>query len=113
MQPVELTFGRAFKVWWSYAWRAFVLGIPVAVVMMIVWFVLLMPYFPHPGQRPDPALMQAAMGRFSVLWFVFMFLYIVIQVLAMRWMLKTKWSDFRLLPTNDGLQESTPAMWKP
>ena len=35
------------------------------------------------------------------LWLFMMVFYIAAQVQAMRWMLKTKWSDFRLHPVSD------------
>jgi hypothetical protein len=44
--------------------------------------------------RPDQ--MHGFMGRMSGLWGFLMALNIAAQVLAMRWMLKTKWPDFRL-----------------
>jgi hypothetical protein len=63
---IDVTFGRAFKIWWSYAWRAILLMIPVMTSKMFG------------------------------LWVFMMAFYIAAQVQAMRWMLKTKWSDFRL-----------------
>jgi hypothetical protein len=98
----DVTYGKALKIWWSYAWRTFVLLVPVMVISMIIMFSI-MP-FPKPGQpaamlRPDqdPGLM----GKMSGLWILMMTLNILAQVQAMRWMLKTKWSDFRLQAVSD------------
>jgi hypothetical protein len=99
VHTVEMTFGRALKVWWSYAWRTFVLLFPVMMVAMPLMFVL-MPH-PHPGEKPDPSQIRAAMPRFFVIWLVMMAANVLVQVQAMRWMLRTKWSDFRLAATND------------
>jgi hypothetical protein len=91
-----VTYGRALKIWWSYIWRAIVLMIPVMMVAMIitVWFFP----FPKPGDatvvRPDQ--IPGLMGKAFVLWLFLMVLNIAAQVQAIRWMLKTKWSNFRL-----------------
>jgi hypothetical protein len=90
------TFGNAFKIWWSFVWRATVLMIPVMVIAMIIT-VWLFP-FPKPGDttvvRPDQ--IPGLTGKFLVLWLSLMALNIAAQVQATRWMLKTKWSNFRL-----------------
>jgi hypothetical protein len=92
-----VTYGRALKIWWSYIWRAIVLLIPVCVITMII-MVSFFP-FPKPGDaatflRPDQ--IPGMMAKGFVLWLFMMAINIAVQVQAMRWMLKTKWSDFRL-----------------
>ncbi len=42
------------------------------------------------------------MSKMFGLWLFMMVFYIAAQVQAMRWMLKTKWSDFRLQAVSDG-----------
>ena len=42
------------------------------------------------------------MSKMFGLWLFMMVLYIGAQVQAVRWMLKTKWSDFRLQAVSDG-----------
>jgi hypothetical protein len=113
MQSVEITFGRALKVWWSYVWRAMVLTIPVYFVLLAFMVSFMLPSMSHPGTKPDPAQFQAMMGKFSFVWLVMMVASLLVQILAMRWMLKTKWSDFRLQPTSDGLDTAPPANWEP
>jgi hypothetical protein len=102
MDVVEVTFRRALQIWWSYVWRAFVLAIPLMMVTTPLMFVILP--FPKPGQpnamlAPEqiPGLMAKGMG----IWAIMMALNIIAQVFAMRWMLKTKWRDFKLQAVSD------------
>jgi hypothetical protein len=99
MQSVELTFGRAFKVWWSYSWRAFVLALLVLVPLELVMFWYLKSHFPRQGANPAEATRVA--GTMAAVWPILMAVVIALQAQAMRWMLnKARWSDFRvaLLP---------------
>jgi hypothetical protein len=96
MQSVELTLGRAFKVWWSYSWRAFVLALLVVVPLEIVMFWYMMSHLPKQGANP-----AGAPGTLAAAWPIVMVVVIALQAQAMRWMLnKARWSDFRvaLLP---------------
>jgi hypothetical protein len=99
MQTVEITFARAVKVWWSFVWRSAVLGIPVAFVALPLMFFV----FPHPppGGRLSPADFQSLAGKFFFVWLIIMVASILVHIQAMRWMLRTKWSDFRLTATNE------------
>jgi hypothetical protein len=39
---IDVTFGRAFRVWWSYTWRSIVLSTFVMVqvqILVIAWIV--------------------------------------------------------------------------
>jgi O-antigen/teichoic acid export membrane protein len=99
----DVTFGRALKIWWSYVWRAVVLMMPVMIIAIFL-AALIVP-FPKAGQptpmlRPDqiPGMASKMFG----VWLFMMVFYIAAQVQAMRWMLKTKWSDFRLQAVSDG-----------
>jgi hypothetical protein len=74
------------------------------MVVAMVIAISILP-FPKAGQptpvlRPDqiPGMTSKMFG----LWVFMMAIYIVAQVQAMRWMLKTKWSDFRLQAVSDG-----------
>jgi hypothetical protein len=99
MQSVELTFGRAFKVWWSYSWRAFVLALLVVVPLEIVMFWYMRSHLPKQGANPADAVRVA--GTMAAAWPILMAVVIALQAQAMRWMLnKARWSDFRvaLLP---------------
>lgn len=76
--------------------------LPVMIVAMVIAISILP--FPKAGQpapsfRPDqiPGMTNKMFG----LWLVMMVFYIAAQVQAMRWMLKTKWSDFRLQAVSD------------
>lgn len=97
MPDIEITLGRGFKIWWSYVWRVFVLLMPVMVLVipLLLWVIP----FPTPGQptpQISPAQLPAMMGKMFGVWLVMMALNILLQVQAMRWMLKTQWRDFRL-----------------
>ena len=95
MNELDITFGRALKVWWSYAWRAFVLWIPVGLAIAISMFWIFP--FPRPGQGWTPSQVPAMMANGFLIWIMFMAAAIVVQTIAMRWMLKTRWADFRLV----------------
>ena len=95
MSTIEITFMRALKVWWSFIWRGYVLLLPVGIVMGVAMF-WMMPFPTHPGPMgPDQAKLM--IGKGSVFWIVMMVLMVVVQTFAMRWMLKTRWSDFTLV----------------
>jgi hypothetical protein len=97
MDAIEMTFMRAMKVWWSFVWRGIVLWLPVGLVMAAYMF-WIMPFPKHPGPlSPDQA--KIMMGRMFIVWVVMVVAMIVVQTFAMRWMLKTRWSDFKLVAT--------------
>ncbi len=93
MSTVEITFARALKIWWSYVWRSCVLMLPVMVVLDIVMFFVIP--FPQPGQPPSEQLPEFAV-RGLLIWLPGMIAYVLLQAQAMRWMLKTRWSAFRI-----------------
>src|ERR1700722_6079493 len=95
MEETDLTFGRAFKVWWSYTWRVMVLSLPVLLAMAFL-MKLALP-FPKPGEpqmRPDQ--MQGFIPKFFLMWAIMMGTSICLQVVALRWALNVKWFGFRL-----------------
>jgi hypothetical protein len=99
MQPVEVTFQRAFKVWWSYTWRAWVLWVPVFVVIAAA--IQLSGVTPHnqgsPRVMPSPEKLRHDMKLVLEVWPVLIVGLSIVQTFAMRWCLKTPWSDFRLV----------------
>jgi hypothetical protein len=96
--PIEITFLRAAKVWWSFIWRAWILMLPLGLLFFPLMYLVVT--IPHPGS-PPPALrpdqMPGFIAKFFVLWIVMMGGMVCVQTLAIRWMLKTKWSDFKLV----------------
>jgi len=92
-----MTYGRAFKVWWSYFWRAPVLSLLVSCVTVPL-MIMLMPHVAH-GQRLASDQLHSAVARFALLWPLIIIVNVLLQVQAIRWMLKTRWSDFRLTAT--------------
>jgi zona occludens toxin (predicted ATPase) len=96
MGPVDITWLRALKIWWSYSWRAFVLMLLVMVPLEIVMFSYMMHHFPQRGAASPADAMRMA-GTMAAVWPIFMAALIALQAQAMRWMLnKARWSDFRV-----------------
>ena len=97
MADIVITYGRAFKIWWSYLWRAFVLFIPASLLILpLMFWILPFPTAGQPTPQMHPAELPALMGKMFGVWLVMMVLNVLLQVQAMRWMLKTQWRDFRL-----------------
>jgi len=95
MDPVNVTFGRALKLWWSFAWRAWVLMLLVLIPLEIAFMSYMLSHFPKAGGNPAEAMRMA--GTMMILWPIFMAALIALQAQAMRWMLnRARWSDFRV-----------------
>jgi hypothetical protein len=102
MELVQPTFRRCLAIWWSFAWRAFVLWTPVmfVVCMSMLAFVP----FPEPGTPPDSADFRRMMLIIPIMWLVIMGGLVVTQTYAMQWMLRTqRWRDWfvALIPADD------------
>jgi heme/copper-type cytochrome/quinol oxidase subunit 2 len=97
MEPVDITYGRAFKVWWSYSWRAMVLTVMAVVPLQLLFFGLAFAYRPTPDHKVDPAEFAKYMPLFMLGWLVITALMLALQAYGMKWMLRdAKWSDFRI-----------------
>ena len=95
---MEVTFSRAFKIWWGFMWRAWILTMPLTALIAPIMF-LVIP-FPKPGEPPKPMdanSIPGFVGKFFLIWILMMAGMVVMQSLAMRWVLKTKWSDFKVV----------------
>ena len=106
MELIQPTFKRSLAIWWSFAWRSFVLWIPVMVVVMGVMFAVIP--FPEPGKPVDPIRyqqqIQHAMIFLPIAWLAILGGLVVTQTFAMQWMLKTqRWPDYyvALIPADD------------
>jgi hypothetical protein len=98
MNSVEITFKRSIKIWWSFVWRAWIIMLPFAFLLIPLMY-WLMPY-PKIGEPPMPIKPEQMTGfiiKFFFIWLTMVVGMIILQSLAMKWMLKTKWSDFRLV----------------
>ena len=97
MATVDISYSKALKIWWSYIWRMAVLLAPAAIVAWstMLWFLPL----PRPGQPVQVWEPSARVAAVFTLWLCLMAASVLLQVQAMRWMLKTKWRDFRLQVT--------------
>jgi hypothetical protein len=97
MEPVDITWARAFKVWWSYSWRAMVLSLIAMVPLQILLFTTVFTHLPAAGQRVDPGQFAKYAPVFMLGWLLMMALFLALQTQGMRWMLRdAKWSDFRI-----------------
>jgi hypothetical protein len=97
-----MTLMQAFKVWWSYSWRASILVIPLAVVISAISLAGLISTVQgmiQSGQSLSSLnieqLTRLVSGGFTM-GIVSMVLTAVIQVFAMRWTLNSRWADFKL-----------------
>ena len=107
-----MTLMQAFKVWWSYSWRASILVIPLTIIMTAWSLAGILPTLEKMMQSGQSAsdlnidqLMRLATGGTTLL-IVSMVLITAVQVFAMRWALNSSWSDFRLkaVPLNADAQ---------
>lgn len=97
-----MTLMQAFKVWWSYSWRASILVIPLGIVMTawsLAGLFSTVENMSLSGQSLSnlniDQLTRLVSGGVTV-WVLSLVLTAVIQVFAMRWTLNSRWSDFRL-----------------
>jgi hypothetical protein len=93
---------QAFKVWWSYSWRASILVIPLWIIITgwaVAGIASTITNMQLSGQGLENLnigqLTRLASGGFT-LSILSMVLTALIQVVAMRWTLNSHWSDFRL-----------------
>jgi hypothetical protein len=99
MTTVDITFGRAFRVWWSYAWRSLVLSLLVVIPLQIFVVTRLAPHIRaaavgHGLGRPQ---LREALEFMGVVWPIAIASIIILQTIAMRWMLRrARWADFKL-----------------
>ena len=92
---MEVTYSRDLKIWWGYVWRMMISMLPVMILVPIIMFFL--GIIPKPGDPPfDPSRNAEIFAKMSAIWIVMMVLGVAVQVFAMKWMLGTRWSDFRL-----------------
>lgn len=97
-----MTLMQAFKVWWSYSWRASILVIPlwtIITVWSLIGIVSALQNMQLSGQGLEGLnigqLTRLASGGMT-LSILSLALTAAIQVFAMRWTLNSRWSDFRL-----------------
>jgi len=97
-----MTLMQAFKVWWSYSWRASLLVIPLWIVITL-WALVGLWSAVQNVQLSGQSLENMNVGQLAGLLsggfslsILSMVLTAAIQVFAMRWTLNSRWSDFRL-----------------
>jgi hypothetical protein len=101
MTIVDITFGRAFRVWWSYAWRAIVLSPVILIPLQILVFTRIVPHVRAAAAGHDHAQMRAVLELVAVAWPIAIVCIIVLQTLAMRWMLRrAHWTGFKLVASS-------------
>ena len=95
MPALELTFSRVVKVWWSFIWRTWVLLIVPWLLLVGAMFRTFSLYV-TPPPRGAPFVAHAVPHLPPWLVPTFILIALVIQIFALRWALKARWSDFRL-----------------
>jgi heme/copper-type cytochrome/quinol oxidase subunit 2 len=98
MDQVDMTWGRALKVWWSFCWRSMVLFFLIVFPLELIGMIFMFRYVPHAGQKDmDPQQSMRMARAMMIAWPILMALMVAIQAQGMRWMFrKARWSDFRL-----------------
>lgn len=97
MDQVAVTWSRALKIWWSFAWRSWVLSLAVMLPLQIFFMVYVFRHVPPAGTPADPAAMIKMASGMMLAWPVLMAAIVVLQAQGMKWMLrKARWSDFRV-----------------
>ncbi len=110
MDTLEPTFGRSFKVWWSLAWRGFLMTLAIVVPTELALGALLFPFLPDlsSGQLPEAGRLGHALSAMALAWPIVMVATLLAQVLAVRWLLRSgRWSDFRLLLVSDAAETAS------
>ncbi len=97
MDQVIVTWTRALKIWWSFAWRTWVLSLLIVLPLQIVFMIFIFRHLPRAGTPTDPADFMRAASGMMLAWPLLMAAIVALQAQGMRWMLrKAQWSDFRL-----------------
>jgi len=109
MTTVDITLIRAFRVWWSYVWRKLVLSLVVIVPLQIYVITRIVPQVRAAGglgHGIGGAQLRELLERLWIVWPFALVAAIVIQTIAMRWMLRrARWAEFELVPS---ARESRP-----
>jgi hypothetical protein len=106
MASTEISYTRSFQIWWSYAWRTSVLMIPVMILGSIMGGGMMAGDLTGALAGDDGTSLQtnhlgSIVARFMLVWILIMVLSVLVQVQAMRWMLKTRFKGFRLEAVDD------------
>ena len=48
---MDVTWGLAFKIWWSFCWRASGLFSLIVFPLELIGMIFMSRYMPHPGQK--------------------------------------------------------------
>lgn len=99
--PIKMTYGIVIKVWWSYTWRAIILGWAMFLVFGIIVATTGILARTTPRPPPSPEMLRHQLRVVALIWPTFIVVGSVLGVLAMRWTLATRWSNFRLEAISD------------
>lgn len=102
MTTIDITFSRAFHVWWSFAWRALVLSPILIVPIQICVFTWIVPHLRAAGlgHVTGRAPIREVLELLWVVCPIAIVGAIVLHTTAMRWMLRrARWADFSLTPS--------------
>jgi hypothetical protein len=94
--PIKMTYGIVIKVWWSYTWRAIILGWAMFLVVGIILATSGLLPRTTPRPPPTPETLRHQLRALAIVWPIFIVVGSAMGVFAMRWTLATRWSNFRL-----------------
>ena len=104
MKPIEISFWQALKILWSFLWRSWVVIMPIVICVFVPVSIILRRF----GAQSGGGKFLTTMMFVFVVWPLMMLISIAAQTIAMRWALKTKWSDFRLVAIAPPPADSAP-----
>lgn len=99
MEIVEVTWGRAFKVWWSIAWRSMLFGLLASIGFGLLWGVLAQLLGLGSGGMLFGSLLGFVLGVLIAIW-------------AVRAVLYKRYSDFSVvcIANEDTQPQAAPAV---
>lgn len=106
MKIVDVTYSRAGKFFWGLMWRTWVVILPVfmGATLFSFWFL--------PAAQPGgltPGQMPFSIGTFFLIWLSMMSTMLFLQLVALRWTFKTKWSDFHFIAVSSEEEKKVEA----
>jgi len=101
MTIVDITFGRAFRVWWSYAWRGILLSLPVFIPFQIFMLTWVLPHVHAADAGHDIPQAREVLFVVGIVVPIVLAGVMVLLATAMRWTLRSaRWADFKLIASS-------------
>ncbi len=94
MEPVEVTWRRVLRVWWSYFWRATLLG-ALASILFATGAAYVLVWLGYPGYTGQVGAMVGYLVTIPV------------SILCIKLLLGRSFSGFRLLLVKDSTEQES------